>query len=184
MCMAIPKFSQKLPRVVLGDKLVVYKVFIEIEDEVTKAVYLKTPHRSFQYTIGKLQTSRITKKPNNEVNIWYTRDYDGEVVMEGLHAFVNLEDAIDEAKSRQSKADNDYYTSSRIYKHRVSMFGHTRGHTHPKREVIKVYACHVPRFARYYRGYWENQWPTLIDNIVASKLIVVGRADIPEKSNG
>ena len=181
MCMAIPKISQKLPKFVLGDKLVVYKVFI---DE-GKGAPLKTPHREAIYQIGKLNKSSITKTtitPSIRRHIPYI----GTVVSQGLHAFVNIDDAIEEANVLQEKADLEYRRSLRNYGYWKRYF-YDRGFENEiplTKPSIKVYECHVPRFARYYRGYWEFRMPSLIDNIVASKLIVIGLANIPEKSNG
>lgn len=178
MCMAIPKFSQKLPKFVLGDKLVVYKVFI---DEGTN---LKTPHREARYYIGELNKSRITKGRVVE-SMYRDSTYTGTVVERGLHAFVKLDDAIAEVELLNEKADREYRTPYRNVKYGSGNGKYSSSYFMlPPKPVYQVYECHVPKFARYYRGYWESHYPTLIDNIVASKLIVVGLANIPEKSNG
>lgn len=98
-------------------------------------------HRDHPYTIGDQQFSEIAI-------------FKGKV-HHGLHAFVNLSDAMEELKEVRRE---ERYSGSLELGEPSKLF---------------IYECTIPRHAKFYTGIWEYHWPLkFIPNIVSDSMTV------------
>ena len=149
MCMILATGSQRVRR---------YAVNLRKPLTVYKVLHDRThlmpgqvvsPYQKHYYYLGKTEKASIGA---------YTDEDGNRIVWSGIHSFVHLADAW-----KESDKMNDMFSG--FMKNAVAKY--------------KVYRCEIPRFSKYYRGYWNYTYPNfVIENIVSSALTVVEEVNL------
>lgn len=158
MCMILAKPTHRIGRLAFFGPKTVYKVM----KKTLNPTVVRSPHIEHEYVIGTMQTAEIGFR--RKLN-WRKKGfhYDNHVY-EGIHAFVNLDDAYRELEELSHSKDTyrilrNYYSESELLDG-----GYYYG----------VYRCEIPQYAKYFRGFWDYHYPHKeIDNIVSTALVIV-----------